>query len=196
MDSNESLSHRVALLERRVRRLTVLSSTLAAVALIAAAAPRSDVLRARGLVITDAFGRDRLILAAPMREASNDPKLAEAVGRAVLDSLGRMLVAVGSNNPLVFANGQTGRRIATSAGLTIYDPRNGGERGGLGAFLDGRANMCLDWGAKPKEAACVSVAPGDQYAAMLLNGTPDQPQFDRVGLFAGADGIGVVKAFG
>jgi hypothetical protein len=196
MRDQESLQRRIASLERRVHLLTLLTGVLSAAGLIAAARPSAGVLRARGLVITDAAGRDRIIVAAPMREASADTKLAQTVGLAVLDSLGRMNVAIGSDNPLVFADGRTGKRIASSAGLTIYDPRNGGERGGFGAFVDGRANMCLDWGAKGKEAACVSVAPGDQYAAVLLNGTPDQPQFDRVGLFAGAVGIGVVKAFG
>jgi len=196
MDDLELLRHRVSVLERRGKWLSACLLVLAAVGLTAAIRPSAEVLRARGLVITDANGRDRVVLGAPMRDASADTKLAETVGIVVLDSLGRLNVAVGANNPLVFADGRTGTRIAAAAGLTIYDPRNGGERGGLGAFADGRANMCIDWGSKGKEAACVAVAPGDQYAAVLLNGTPDQPQFDRVGLFAGADGIGVVKAFG
>lgn len=39
------------------------------------------------------------------------------------------------------------------------------------------------------------VAPEDQYAAVLLNGTPRETAFDRVGMFLGADGVGVLKAF-
>ena len=187
---------RIEQLEERVRLLTGLAGVLVALVVIAAARPDTDVLRARGLVISDASGRERIVLGAPMREATANSKLAQAVGLAVLDSLGRMQVAVGVDNPLVFASGQTGERVASSAGVTIYDPRNGGERGGLGVFADGRANMCLDWGTRAKEAVCVSVAPGDQYTAVMLYGTPDQPQFDRVGLFASADGRGVVKAFG
>jgi hypothetical protein len=40
------------------------------------------------------------------------------------------------------------------------------------------------------------VAPGDQYAAVVLNGTPNEEAFDRVTMVVGADGVGVVKAFG
>jgi hypothetical protein len=50
-------------------------------------------------------------------------------------------------------------RLSVSVGL-----------GGIGVFDDGRANMCLDYEGG-KEAACVSVAASDQYAAVLLNGT-------------------------
>jgi hypothetical protein len=112
MSDRESLLQRIDLLERRVRRLAILAGVLSAVALIAAARPHSEVLRARGLIITDASGRERIILGAPMREASADGKLAQTVGLAVLDSLGRMQVSVGSNNPLVLrqrANGDTNR---------------------------------------------------------------------------------------
>ncbi len=42
----------------------------------------------------------------------------------------------------------------------------------------------------------MSVASADQYAAVMLNGTPKEKQYDRVGLFVGADGLGLVKAFG
>ena len=114
----------------------------------------------------------------------------------MLDSAGRLHVALGADNPLVLASGQTGTRIASSAGLTIYDPRNGQERGGMGAFVDGRANVCLDYATKSKEAACLAVAPNDQYAAVILNGTPSEPQFDRVTMYVGADGAGSIKAFG
>ena len=129
-----------------------------------------------------------------MAAATKDAKLAEAIGIAVLDSLGRMNVALGTQNPLVLEDGSTGTRIAASAGLTIYDPRDGKERGGMGAFEDGRANMCLDYGERQKEAVCLSVAPADQYAAVLLNGTPGEPQFDRVVMYVGADGSGSIKA--
>jgi hypothetical protein len=196
MTELELLRNRLSALERRVQLLGGLSGVFVLLGITAAVLPHGDVLRTRGLVIVDSTGRERIVIGAPIRDASTDPKLAQTVGMVVLDSAGRLHVSVGANNPLVFADGRTGTRIGTDAGMTIYDPRNGGERGGIGVFQDGRANVCLDWARRGKEAACMSVAPGDQYSAVLLNGTPDQPQFDRVGLFAGADGIGIVKAFG
>ena len=42
----------------------------------------------------------------------------------------------------------------------------------------------------------MAVAPDDQYAAVILNGTPSEPQFDRVTMDVGADGAGSIKAFG
>lgn len=78
----------------------------------------------------------------------------------------------------------------------MHDPRNGKERGGMGAFADGRATVCLDYSAGAKEAACMSVAPGDEYAAVILNGLPGEPQFDRVTMFVGRNGAGSIKAFG
>ncbi|MCU0633599.1 MAG: hypothetical protein MUE41_01895 [Gemmatimonadaceae bacterium] len=196
MDSTERLSQRLAVLERRVRLVGALSLVLGATLLFGAFRQPSDVVRARGLVITDAAGRERIVLGAPMANASRDAKLAEAVGLAVLDSLGRMHVAVGANNPLVLPGGETGARVGMSAGLTIYDPRNGGERGGMAAFADGRTNACLDYGGASKEAICMIVAPDDQYSAIMLNGTPKERDFDRIGMFLGADGQGVIKVYG
>ncbi|UCF18633.1 MAG: hypothetical protein JSU87_11870 [Gemmatimonadota bacterium] len=196
MHQLEHLHHRLEVTERRVRRLSALAVLLGVLALIGAIRPPDDVLRARGLVITDAEGRERIVLGAPLHEASADEKLAQTVGLVVLDSLGRLNVSVGANNPLVLADGRIGTRIAGDAGMIIYDPRNGAERGGFGALSDGRANLCLDYGTRPKEAACLSVAPGDQYAAVILNGTPNEDEFDRVTMYVGADGTGALKAFG
>ena len=130
-----------------------------------------------------------------MAAVTGDDRLVESVGLAVLDSAGRMNVAVGAGNPLVRADGSTGSRIAHGAGLTIYDPRDGKERGGMSAFDNGRANLCLDYDGGQKEAVCLTVAPGDQHAAVLLNGVPGEPQYDRVAMFVGADGRGSIKAF-
>ncbi len=192
----DKLEQRLARAERRTRFLTLITLLLSAVLVVAAMKPQAEVIRARGVVITDAAGRDRLVLGAPMANVSGDLRLQQTVGLAIVDSVGNLNVAVGANNPLVLHGGQTGTRIAQSAGLTIYDPRNGFERGGMAAFADGRANMCLDYGTAGKEAACIAVAPGDQYAAVLLNGTPREAAFDRVAMFVGADGAASLKAFG
>ena len=66
----------------------------------------------------------------------------------------------------------------------------------MSAYRDGRANLCLDYDATQKEAACLSVAPGDEYAAVILNGLPGEPQYDRVVMFVGEDGHGSIKVFG
>ena len=196
MNEIVSLTRRVERAERRSRWSMAIAGIAAGVIALGAMRPASDVLRARGLVIVDAHGQPRIVLGAPVDASLADPKLAGATGVVVLDSAGRLGVAVGTNNPLVFASGKVGTRIGSSAGLTIYDPRNGGERGGIGAFVDGRANVCLDYGEKAKEAVCMSVAPKDQYAAMLVNGNPSVETYDQAAMFVGADGSGVIKIFG
>lgn len=196
MSEVQRLEREVMALRKTIRRLSAVMILGACGLLAAALAPQESVIRARGLVIMDAAGRERIVLGDPMSDVTNDAKLADAIGIVVLDSLGQMNVALGVQNPLVVAGGQTAQRAVTGAGLTIYDPRDGKERGGISAFEDGRANVCLDYGEKQKEAACLSVAPADQYAAVLLNGTPGEPQHDRVAMFVGADGQGAIKVFG
>jgi hypothetical protein len=196
MSELDALHHRLARAERNVRRLGAVLLLGGAMLLLGALRPQDDVMRVRGLVIVDAGGRERIVLGAPMHEASGDPKLADAVGMAVLDATGRMHVAVGANPPLILDDGGVGTRIATQAGLTFYDPRTGRERGGMGAFSDGRATACLDYGTAAKEASCLFVAPGDQYAAVIVNATPSEEAFDRVTMVVNADGTGVLKAAG
>ncbi|HYV98476.1 MAG TPA: hypothetical protein VE967_13525 [Gemmatimonadaceae bacterium] len=196
MHTIQTLERRLATAERRLRALALFVVVLVAAIAIGAARPQADVVKTRGLVILDAAGRERIVLGAPMSNASADTKLAQTIGVAVLDSLGRMNVALGTNNPLVVAPNTMGQRISVAAGLNIYDPRTGVERGGMGAFADGRANMCLDWAAKPKEAGCLTLAPNDQYAAFILQGGPNEKDFDRVAMYLDATGIGALKAFG
>ena len=197
-DEIEALRTRVRTTERRVQWLSALAVLLIMLVVVGAArASRAqEVLRAQGLVITDGAGNERIVIGAPMGAVSEDTRLAGAVGIAVLDSAGRLHVAMGANNPLVLHDGRIGTRIATDAGIIIYDPRTGQERGGMSAMSDGRANVCLDYAGASKEAACMTVAPRDQYAAVLLNGTPDEEAFDRVAMYVGADGTGALKAFG
>lgn len=201
------LKYRLERAERRVRWLSVGMVVLGAGLVLGLTVPGAgesgsamahsgDVLTARGLVIVDEAGRERVVLGAPAAAASSDERLAESTGMIVLDSLGQLSAALGSNPPLILEDGSVGKRIGSSSGLTFYDPRNGMERGGIGAFEDGRANVCLDYGTAPKEAACMAVAPGDEYAMVMLNGTPRESVFDRVGMFLGADGVGVLKAMG
>lgn len=196
MDDLSRLAARLDTVERRFRWTLAALVSLSAVVSVAALRPPAEVLRARGLVITDALGRPRVVLGAPLTDALDDRKLARASGVVVLDSLGRLSVAVGTNTPLVFAEGKVGTRMnGTANGYTIYDPRTGAERGGSAAFVNGQVTNCLDY-AVPKEAVCMSVAPADGYAAMMVNGNPRVKAFDQAGVFVGQDGAGVLKVFG
>jgi hypothetical protein len=190
------LEQRLARAERRSRWSILVTLIIGVVLLVSAATPQDDIIRARAIVITDADGRDRIVLGAPLSAGREGPQFTQAVGMIVLDSLGKLNVAVGANNPLVLEGGATGMRRTESAGFTIYDPRGGHERGGMGVFADGRANVCLDYGSGTKEAACMMVEGGDEYAAFLLNGTPGEDVYDRVAMFVGADGAGSIKVFG
>jgi hypothetical protein len=196
MSELDTLHRRLVRAERNVRRLGALLLLGTATVLLGALQPQDDVLRARGLIITDADGRERIVLGAPMQAASGNEKLVDAVGIAVLDSLGRLHVAMGANPPLVLDGGAIGTRVATQAGMTFYDPRSGRERGGMGAFSDGRATACLDYGAAVKEATCMFVAPDDAYASVIVNAGPSQEVFDLVTMVVAADGTGVLKASG
>ena len=192
---------RLATAERKIRRLVLVIGLLVVLAVLGlgsqvTGARTNDVLTARGLVIVDEADRARVVIGAPAGAAYEDARLVQATGMVVLDTLGRLVVTVGSDPPLILDDGTLGTRIGSSNGLTFYDPRDGKERGGLGAFEDGRANVCLDYGSASKEAVCMSVAPDDQYTAVMLNGTPREEVFDRVGMYVGADGLGILKAFG
>ncbi len=196
MDDLTRLTARLETVERRFRWTLGALVFLSAIVSLAALRPPAEVLRARGLIITDAQGRPRVVLGAPLTDVLNDRKLARASGVVMLDSLGRLTVAVGTNTPLVFADGKVGdRNNGTENGYTIYDPRTGAERGGSAAFSNGQASNCLDY-AVPKEAVCMSVAPGDGYAAMMVNGNPRVKAYDQAGVFVGQDGTGVLKVFG
>lgn len=204
MERMDDITSRLERAERRVRWLgagmasmaTLFGLLLVGCETVGNGAP-ADVVTARGLVIVDAEGRQRLVLGAPMGSTSDDARLAGTTGITVLDSAGRLVTSLGMNNPLIQPDGSAGERRGTAYGMTFYDPRTGQERGGIGAFDDGRANVCLDWAGVEREAACMSVWADDQYAAVILNGTPaEETIFDRVVLYVGSDGTGRIKAFG
>ena len=205
---NEELSVRLARTERRVRWLAAglaVSVALLAIGLfdgarVAAAGAMQEVpevITARGLVILDGEGQERVVLGAPLAAASEDERLGATTGLTVLDADGRLVASIGSDNPLIRPDGSPGERRGSANGMTFYDPRSGQERGGIGAFDDGRANMCIDWAGAEREAVCVAVWSDDQYGAVILNGTPHETSiYDRVVLYVGADGTGRIKAFG
>lgn len=193
MHDDSPLARRLAALERRQRAL-VAALVLVSSTLLVGMRGTDEVLRVKGIVVLDAAGRERIVLGAA-GAAPSLPALAQGMtGVLVLDSLGRTAVALGQDPPAV-ADGKVVRRIARHQGVNVYDPRTGDERGGLGAFANGGTNMCLDY-ATGKEAVCAIAAPSDEYGALMVNGTPNEKQFDRAGIFVGRDGSAVVKAWG
>lgn len=161
----------VARLERRVRRITVYSYVLTAVLLVlGVSAFRSQpeppgVIRATGLVIVDAEGRERILLGAPVPEAlhrvrTNIDKVRDAWGGRfpaaymdeyyptyrhdmngllILDENGFDRLVLGDPTP----DPNIGRRIAPSSGLLINDAE-GFERSGYALLkVDGRYRVVL-----------------------------------------------------
>lgn len=114
-------------------------------------APR-DILRARGLIIEDAFGRERILIGAPVPQAASRvrtdmAKVAKAWGKRfpdmdwykgldhssngilILDANGFDRIAIGDPTP----DPNIGKRIAPTVGIQIND-QEGFERTGWGYF--------------------------------------------------------------
>ncbi|MFN2564476.1 MAG: hypothetical protein ABR499_05625 [Gemmatimonadaceae bacterium] len=86
-----SLEARVASLERQLRRTRLLIASLASLAIAAPlAAWRSaepEVLRARGLIVVDERGRERIVIGAPIPEPAGQ-RIAPSTGLAIRDTAG------------------------------------------------------------------------------------------------------------
>ena len=107
-----------------------------------------------------------------------------------------MRAVLGAPAPAPQVDGKVVARDGGSAGggaggLTVFDTA-GNERGGIGAYPDGRANICLDYARGVKEAACLVVYPKDEYAGLTINGTPGQG-YERAGLIIGRSGVAQLK---
>lgn len=158
----------IAKLRREVRHLKGLcAATLCALLLLLLSGfqgtPREQVLRARGLVIEDAEGRDRILIGAPLpaspQRIRTDPAKARAAwggrypdldfysklehatnGLLILDANGHDRIAIGDPTP----DPNTGKRIAPAVGIAINDAE-GFERSGWGHFPSlGRTGLGLD----------------------------------------------------
>lgn len=198
MSDTDELKARLDRAERKIRWFYGILAIIAGVFVVTAMqdASTQDVLRTRGVVVVDDQGRERIVLGAPMGEVSQDDKLSKAVGLAVKDTSGHLHIVAGSHNPAVLPSGKVIDRVKPGSGLTIYDPRNGMERGGMGVLADGRANVCLDYSSGRKEAACMSVGPQDKATYFLLNAMPKFEGYDRAAMYLGADGTGSIKILG
>lgn len=164
----DDLRTRIARLERRSAAGWIVSAALGAALLAGLAQPGQtpQELRAQRLVIEDAQGRPRIILAAPIRNVPGRVRHDEASGVLLLDEQGVDRVILGSptTNPQV--QGEVSRRIGPSHGINFNDA-NGDERGGLGVIdSDGRAVLGLD--SQTGEGAALFVTP--QYTGLIVNG--------------------------
>lgn len=145
--------------KRRIRWLqgyAVLASVALVVLFVRSGAATEDVLRARGLIIEDEAGRERILLGAPIPEAANrvrtdtarlrelwgpqHPDIDEymdsyqdynhgAYGLVILNEDGFDRLILGEETP----DPHLGKRLAPSTGLVVHD-RRGFERGGLGVL--------------------------------------------------------------
>jgi hypothetical protein len=166
---SDSMDARIAQLERHVRALRRYAIALTGTLVVGvAAAFRSQepaILRAKGLVILDDAGRERILIGAPIPHARNRvrtdtlrvakewairfPDSARYMGfyrryrhsmhgMLVLDERGFDRVAVGDSNP----DPNIGRRIGPATGIEINDER-GFERTGYGMLRVGTSNRVV-----------------------------------------------------
>lgn len=163
-----TVEERVESLERRTQwwRTLCCAQLLTALALCVflVAKPNATVqaddgiLRGRGLVLTDASGKARVLIGAPFPETKDrmrqDVRTASLV---FLDEQGHDRLTIGENPPAQIngAVSPTFQRLANGAasyGILLHDPL-GNERGGMGFNSTGRASIALDrpngdaWGA-------------------------------------------------
>ena len=173
MNTDPARTDRIEELERQVARLKRLGGVLfAAVAVLALCSLQSKtasdgILRARGLVLTDEAGRERILLGAPAPFAKNrvrtDPERVAKIwgprfpkeyldlykgyrhdvnGLLVLDEDGFDRLALGDGVP----DPNTGKRVGATTGIAINDEQ-GFERTGYGLLRVGdqhRAQLGLD----------------------------------------------------
>ncbi|HEY0930748.1 MAG TPA: hypothetical protein VGE27_12580 [Gemmatimonas sp.] len=200
MPQNESTALETLRLEfARYRRRSLVAQCLGAALLLGAwtagqrgtAPSQAQVLRVRGIIVEDSLGRPRIVIGAPLtlpgRTAAQSGD-----GIAVLSPTGALQTALGAPTPAPMINGTVVNRVGGSAGFVIADP-DGNERGGMGAFPDGRANVCLDYAKGVKEAACLVTFANDQMAGLVVNGLPGEKAFDRVTALVGKGGWAQMK---
>lgn len=167
-------------LQREVARLRILViiALLAVIALAAMSMLRKPdtptkpdpILRAQGLVITDAQGHDRILIGAPV-PASNDRTRKDDASDGIifLGKTGADRLAVGQL-PTLHIDGKTYKRRGDddNYGMTLYDPK-GSERGGLASMGTGRVGLALDRATPPYEAIGLMIDDSENFAGMYIN---------------------------
>jgi hypothetical protein len=167
-------------LQREVARLRILViiALLAVIALAAVSLLRKPetpakpdtILRAQGLVITDAQGHDRILIGAPVPASKDRTRKDDASdGIIFLGKTGADRLAVGQT-PTLHIDGKTYKRRGddNNYGMTLYDTK-GSERGGMASMGTGRVGIALDRATAPYEAIGLMVDDEDNFAGMYIN---------------------------
>ncbi|WEN16206.1 hypothetical protein PY254_05935 [Rhodanobacter sp. AS-Z3] len=167
-------------LQREVSRLRVLViiALLAVIALAAmsllrkpdAPAKSDSILRAQGLVITDAQGHDRILIGAPAPASKERTRKDDASdGIIFLGKTGADRLALGQL-PALHIDGKTYKRRGDgdNYGMTLYDTK-GSERGGMAFMGQGRVGIALDRATPPYEAIGLMVDDKENFAGMYIN---------------------------
>ncbi|OOG54620.1 hypothetical protein B0E47_11130 [Rhodanobacter sp. B05] len=167
-------------LQREVGRLRILViiALLAVVALAAVSLLRkpdapgkpNTILRAQGLVITDAQGHDRILIGAPVPASTDRTRKDDrSDGIIFLGATGADRLAVGQM-PAPFIGGKSYPRHngGDGYGMTLYDTK-GNERGGMGFLGMGRVGVALDRATPPYDAIGMMVDDKEGFAGMIIN---------------------------
>lgn len=167
-------------LQREVARLRalVIIALLAVIALAAASLLRKQdtptkpdtILRAQGLVITDAQGHDRILIGAPVPASKDRTRKDDASdGIIFLGKTGADRLALGQT-PTLHIDGKTYKRRGDddNYGMTLYDTK-GSERGGMAFMGTGRVGLALDRATPPYEAIGLMVDDTENFAGMYIN---------------------------
>ncbi|HEV2801968.1 MAG TPA: hypothetical protein VGW12_15940 [Pyrinomonadaceae bacterium] len=140
------------MLERRLQLSYLLIISAALLIAVASASTWSSnaqnnsapsILRARGLIIEDAQGRERILLGAPVPQVAGRKRKDAATGLVFLGENGADRITLG-DEPDPMVNGKVYPRRVPGVGILIHDP-DGTERGGYGVLNDGSAVLTLDW---------------------------------------------------
>ena len=121
-----------------------------------------DTITAKQILVTDNFGRERVIISSQISSANFRKRNDTLSGILVLDENGIDRVALGST-PTIQSNGEITRRIDNSNpyGLTFNDSL-GNERGGFG-YYDNRGYVSFSMNNKTGEVLNMFVADENHY---------------------------------
>jgi hypothetical protein len=181
-------------------RILVIIALLAVIALAALlfmrksdAPGRADtIIRTQGLVITDAQGRDRILIGAPVPTSKDRKRKDDASdGIIFLGKTGVDRLAVGQL-PTLHIDGKTYKRRGDddNYGMTLYDTQ-GSERGGMAFMGTGRVGIALDRATPPYEAIGLMVEDKENTAGMYINYGDAKARDSAIELLTDADSVHV-----
>jgi hypothetical protein len=176
---------RIRRLERRVRVLSLSLVAMAALCLVSAMLPRApEWLRCRGLIVEDAEGRPRVVLAAPVGKLEGRARTDEATGLVVLSPDGRDVLQLGRvGGPQM--GGTVQPRMSAATGLAVADGR-GNERGGFGVFDNGQAGWGLDYA--DGDEGLVAIVDSERKIGGLVLQAPGATDRQRMSLLTTSEG--------